>query len=176
MASYEIFLKPIIFDSSVVDLSGLNLPERVLDPSGNLMLFIDPSKYTPITIGSPSELVTTGGANSFLNVSLIRKGFRVQVDYEETTIRQAVHLLAKYALEQRSFLTVRDYVGPEAGDITTEIIEIGDTTPRVRVTEQGSFTTRTGIIQPPIEYAGSAYDYNIGGFSFTFIENNLRYV
>lgn len=171
----EIFLKPIIFDSSVVDFSAFNLPSKVLDPSGNLMLYIDPSKYSPVTINQSSDFIPTGGP-SFLNISLVRKGFRVTVDYEETIIRQAVHLLAKYALQERSFLTVKDFVGPEAGDISTEIITLGSSLPRTRVTEEASFTTRLGIIQAPIEYGGSIGDATPGGFTFSFIEKDLRFI
>lgn len=170
----EIFFKPIIFDSSAVDFSGLNLPDKVLDPSGNLLLYINPSSYTPITTEG-SGFIPTGGS-SFLNVSLVRKGFRVKVEYEETIIKQAVHILAKYALETRNFLTVKDYVGPEAGDITTEVITIGNSLPRTRVTELGSFTIRQGIIQGPFEHSGTIGDATIGGFSFTFIEKDLRYI
>ncbi len=170
----EIFFKPLIFNSTVIDLSGLNLPDKVLTASGNLILYVDPSKYTPITTGG-SDFIPTGGP-SFLNVSLVRKGFRVTIDYEETIIKQAVHQLAKYALQQKSFLTVRDYVGPEAGDISTEVVTIGSSLPRTRVTEQASFTTRRGIIQGPFEHAGSMGDYTIGGFTFSFIEKDLRFI
>ena len=169
----EILFKPLIFDISVINVSGLNLPDKVIDPDGNLILYIDPSKYSPITVGQGSSFEPTGGP-SFLNVATVRKGFRVTVDYEETPIRHAVHLLAKYALEQRKSITVKDYVGPEAGDITTEVITIGTSRPRVRVTEQGSFTLRKGIIKAPIEYGGSAFDYTTGGFTFSFSETGLR--
>lgn len=175
VANQEIFFKPLIFDTSIVDLSGLNLPSKVIDPNGNLLLYVDPNKYASVSINQGSNFIPTGGP-SYLDIALVRKGFRVTIDYEESIIRHAVHKLAKAALVKRCFIAVRDFVGPEADDIATQVIQVGSQLPRTRVMEAGSSTLRTGIIQAPFDYGGSIGDTLPGGFSFTFIEKGLRYI
>lgn len=180
----EIFLKPLVFDITNVasTIAGWQMPDKFfarqadgITPNPNeLRLFIDPSKYQSLSLNQGSTFEPTGGP-SFLKVALVRKGFRVRIDYEETIVKQAIHVLAKYALEMKCLITVKDYVGPEAGNFATELITLGTSTPRVRVTEQ-SFTTRTGIIQPPLDNPGTIGDATPGGFSITFLEKDLRFI
>lgn len=181
----EIFMKPLVFDITNVasTIAGWNLPDKfyarqadgVTANTNELLLYIDPSKYQSLTINQGSTFEPTGGP-SFLKVALVRKGFRVRIDYEDSIIRHAVHILAKYALENKTLITVKDYVGPEAGDFATQVITLGTSTPRVRVTEQ-SFTTRRGIIQANnFSYGGSIGDMTKDGFSFSFIEKDLRFI
>lgn len=180
----EIFIKPLVFDISNIasTVAGWNMPDKFFarqsdgvtaDPN-QLLLYIDHGKYQSLTLNQGTTFEPTGGP-SFLKVALVRKGFRVRIDYEESIARHAVHLLAKYALENKCLITVKDYVGPEAGDIVTEVITLGTSTPRVRVTEE-SFTTRTGVIVPPLDNPGSIGDASPGGYSFTFQEKGLRFI
>lgn len=180
----EIFVKPLVFDITNIasTVSGWNLPDKfyarqcdgVTANTNELLLYIAHNNYQRITINQGSSFEPTGGP-SFLKVALVRVGFRVRIDYEESIIRHIVHTLAKYALENKCLITVKDYVGPEASDLKTEVITLGSSTPRVRVTEE-SFTTRKGIIQPPLDFGGSIGDAVPGGFSMTFHEKDLRFI
>lgn len=184
MATQEIFMKPLVFDITNVasTIAGWNLPDKfyarqadgITADTNQLLIYVDHSKYQSMSMNQGSTLEPTGGP-SFLKVALVRKGFRVRIDYEDSIIRHAVHILAKDALENKRFITVKDYVGPEAGDFATQLINLGTSTTRVRVTE-ASFTTRIGIIQPPLDNPGSIGDATPGGYSITFLEKGLRFI
>ena len=180
----EIFMKPLVFDITNITgtIANWNVPDKlyarqadgITADTNQLLIYIDPSKYSSLTINQGSTFEPTGGP-AFLKVALVRKGFRVRIDYEDTIVRQIIHVLAKYALQMKCLIDVKDYVGPEAGDFATDLITLGTSTPRVRVNES-SFTPRRGIIQPPLDNGGSIGDASPGGFSITFLEKDLRFI
>lgn len=186
----ERVLKALVVSKGEADFSKFpeGLLERVTDSNGNVILYIDPNKYNPIIIDQGSQFVPTGG-EAFLDISLVRKGFSVEVDYSESFVRHLIHIIARTALAERYLVEIDDYVGPEQNDIEYEEVITNqvaidnymgpgmapDPIIRYRVNEN-SKTRRGGIIQVPITYKGSIGDYTQGGFSFTFVEKNLRYV
>ena len=186
----ERVVKALVISKGESDFSNIpdGLLETVTDDNGNVILYVAPDKYQPIVIDQGTKFVPTGG-ESFLDVSLVRKGFRAEIEYSLSFVRHLLHIIARTALAERYLVEIDDYVGPEQNDIEYEEIVTNqvaidnyngpgmppDEIIRYRVTEN-SKTRRSGIIQVPLEYKGSIGDHTQGGFSFSFVEKNLRYV
>jgi hypothetical protein len=141
------------------DISFLKIrPDLIV--GGFLNLFVEESKYQPTTSGSPAEYRPTGNG-SFQSISLVRKGFTANLDYSETAVKRAVHLISGFALSRQQDVIIRDFVSPEPEhELFTE--RRGSL---IAITFAGNITLpTTGVTLTP------------GGFSVTFSERDLRFI
>lgn len=154
------WLERIVISNNGADLSGLTTNAIWWDGS-NIVLYILPNNYKTTNTNSSFNLGVTG-TGTYLSISRIQKKLEITAVYKEIELVTAIYRIAKKALDDRTPLTLRDYLYPEDADFSS------------------SYTDRTGFIQLPITKSTLVKDpitnnrYLTEGFSFMFEEDVIR--